>query len=363
MEISKELIDRLVCAKYIFQRGIESLERSITYADGLAVLHFQDAAEMCLRVIAEHLHCAIKENIAFNQILDEIDKSEKGILTHRTALNQLNKARLNFKHFGLQPKREDAVKFQRDLESFFPSAFGTFLGLNYDSLTLIDLVNHCRTRNHLKIAEQQVEAQHYDQSVQSSAVAFMLYRRYAGHRDRARSWSSLHLINRLRDRDLTGQLKDLIESIEQRFEQQQEQINLIMDGINLGDFRRFLMLTPKISRSAANTLHVSGHGSRSNATRDEASFCLRFVQDSILKMQEYLLPPDHSIAFPEKKYRVVQDTNVIVWPCEDPEVIRAAIAEELLPSYYEIYHQPGFIAIVQDDDIAFVNNNDVETVS
>ncbi len=68
MDISKELIDRLVCAKYLFMRGIELLERSGTYADGLTVLHFQDAAEMCLRVIAEHLHCSIKENIAFNQI-------------------------------------------------------------------------------------------------------------------------------------------------------------------------------------------------------------------------------------------------------------------------------------------------------
>ena len=144
MSVNKEIIDRLICAKYMFQHGNELLERGGPFSDGLTILLFQDSVEMCLRAIAEHHHCSIKDNIAFNQIIDEIDKTGKGVLTHRTALNQLNKARLNFKHFGLQTKHEDVVKFRRDLEAFFPAALSTFLDLSYDSISLIDLVEHYR---------------------------------------------------------------------------------------------------------------------------------------------------------------------------------------------------------------------------
>ncbi|MDD1422838.1 hypothetical protein MEO40_27835, partial [Dolichospermum sp. ST_sed1] len=52
----------------------EVLDRGGYFADGMAVLGFQDSAEMFLRVIAEFLHANIKDGSAFNQIIDEIDK-------------------------------------------------------------------------------------------------------------------------------------------------------------------------------------------------------------------------------------------------------------------------------------------------
>jgi len=136
VSLSKELLDRLICSKYIFHKGVDIIERGGPYSSGLGVLHFQDAAEMVLRIIAEHLHCSLKESAAFNQIIDSIDSVGDKKIFHRSALNQLNKARINFKHFGLEPKREDAIKFRRDLEGFFPNVLKSFLNIEFHLISL-----------------------------------------------------------------------------------------------------------------------------------------------------------------------------------------------------------------------------------
>ena len=352
MKIRKEIVDRIVCAKYIFQRGAENLEKSGVYSDGLAVLHFQDAAEMILRAIAEHLHCNVKESITFNQLQDEIDKIGKGTLTHRTALNQLNKARVNFKHFGLQPKHEDVTKFHRDLEAFFPAATKTFLDIDYDFLSLIDLIEHCRTRNHMKEAERLIESDAFEASVQASSIAFELFRRYAGH-----DGEEIRLSLLPPDVD-----SGFVSAIENSLSELQDKINLIMDGINLGDYRRFARYIPNVQLSVANTIRVTWgfRHSSSDYTRDIASFCLRFTLDSILHMQQYRLPRAHMIPLPNRYFRVLRPTTIIVWPCDSPEVIRIAEEGEILQAYYENSNKPDFAAVVSDEDCAFVAKNDIQ---
>jgi|GEM_PF-5037572 len=357
MNVNKEILDRLICAKYMFQRGNELFERGGTFSEGLAVLLFQDAVEMCLRAIAEHHHCSIVEKTAFNQIIDEIDKAGKGVLTHRTALNQLNRARVNFKHFGLQTKHEDVVKFRRDLEAFFPAALSTFLDLSYDSISLIDLVEHCRTKNHLRAAEKFLETGDYRGSIQSSAIAFHLYRSYASNfRERNR-------LDRIPQK-IEREFHDFLEAIKDSLNQQQEQIRLIMDGVNLGDYRRFLREIPIIHMSVAKTVEIVWftRDQLSEPSQDSASFCLRFASDSILLMQQYRLPPNTRIKLPERRFYVLHDYDIIVWPSQEPEIIRRAKAGEILQGYYENFDQTDYIAIVQDDDSAFVKREALKIV-
>ena len=175
MSLSNELLNRLVCAKYIFRKGVEILERDEPFASGISIIHFQDAAEIALRVIAENFHCSIKDNSAFNQIMDAIDSIDHRRLTHRSALNQLNRARVNFKHFGLEPRFEDTKKIKNALEGFFPNSLRTFLDIDYDSISLISLIGHIRTENFLKKAESLITQGHYSESMAETAIAFTIF--------------------------------------------------------------------------------------------------------------------------------------------------------------------------------------------
>jgi hypothetical protein len=355
--VNREIADRLVCAKYIFQRGSEQVDKGGVYSDGLAVLHFQDAAEMVLRIFAEHLHCSIKESIAFNQLIEEIDKAGKGTLTHRTALNQLNKSRTNFKHFGLQPKHEDVVKFQRDLDGFFSTSLYTFLDLDFDSLSLINLVAHCRVKIYLKKSEELFNSDDYQGAVGASATAFFLYQKYAGSIADGVKISGVN--------DDNGSNRSLISGIEGSLNSIQDQINTIMLGINLGDYRRFTRYVPQVQVTYGGRIFVNWlrFGRPAEISRETAAFCFRFALDSILLMQQYRVDTHFIFPFVQIRFQVLRETEVMVVTHESKDILRIACEGEILLGYYEHFDQIEYFAVNQDDDCAFVNRNDVQLLS
>lgn len=131
---------------------------------------------MLLRAISEHFHANIKDQAAFNQVLDEVEQAAELQLSHQTALNQLNRARVNFKRLGLAPRNEGARKFRNDLEGFFPSILNSARGIKFDELSLASLVKHTRSSNWLRNAERLLAKGDYEDSIQASAIAFAEFR-------------------------------------------------------------------------------------------------------------------------------------------------------------------------------------------
>lgn len=353
MSIGKELLDRLICAKYIFLRGVEVLDRGGSFSSGLAVLHFQDAVEMALRVIAEYLHCSLKENAAFNQIIDAIDGVGDRKLTHRSALNQLNKARLNFKHFGLEPKEADAKKFKLNIEDFFPFAVQSFLDIDFESISLTNLIGHRRTEKFLNEAERLINKEDYEGAIRSTTIAFTIFRAHC------KSYTDKF------QRDTFHKFKDQglqrwADNIEDILAQQQSQLDLIFHGINLADYRRFQRFTPTVHLSDAGTYSVINFSSGELPTRDFVLFCHRFVIEAILLIKKNQLPSRFPFHKPSRKLRVIKKCDIIVWPCNDPEIIRQAEVGEILLGRLGKFDKSGYNAILQDDDEAYVSSDAVE---
>jgi hypothetical protein len=79
-------------------------------------------------------------------------------------------------------------------------------------------------------------------------------------------------------------------------------------------------------------------------------------------MQQYCLPPNTRIKLPERRFCVLHDCDVIVWPSQEPEIIRRAKIGEILQGYYKNFDQTDYIAIVQDDNSAFVKREALKIV-
>ncbi len=351
MSLSKELLDRLICSKYIFHKGVDILERGEPFSSGLGVLHFQDAAEMVLRTIAEHLHCSLKENAAFNQIIDSIDSFGVLELTHRSALNQLNKARINFKHFGLEPKREDVIKFRHDLEEFFPNALKSFLDVDFHLISLANLIEHRRTENFVNDAEELIKNGSYRDSICSSAIAFTIFNSHY-NKERESYWRAP--FRRIED----AELQRWVESIEEIVLDQQAQLNLIMNGINLANYRRFQRCVPVVQLTDAGTYHVSTLGDRGQMepSLENALFCYNFAIDSILLMKANKLPSMYPFQEPVRKFKVVKKSPIIVWPGDGQEIIRHTEIGEIFSARHERNDKAEHVAIIFDGDDAFVES-------
>lgn len=348
--LSRNLVDRLVCAKYIFRRSCELLDSHNPFSAGLAVSGFQDSVELVLRTIAEHLDVSLTGNVAFNQIIDKIEAEAK--LPNRTMLNQLNKARVSFKHFGLEPKEQDAIKIRRDLEVFFPLAFTQFFAIDFEFVSLVDLIGHRRTENFLHEAERAIEQEEYQKAVFSSATAFHLYRQRL---DKKRF--NLNPFNRER----TPELKSALDDIKKLFEDQQEQLDILMDGINPIEFQKFERLAPRVEFSRAHTILDYRFGHRVSPDREDALFCLRFALDSIFLMKSAYIHPSFKSELPKTSFKVIKRAPAIVWPdAERVEVIREVEEGELFSG--SLCRNGRHILISLDGDSAYIPLEAVEEI-
>lgn len=364
--VRQEILSRLACAKYIFITGVETIDRGAPYASGLAVLAFQDAAEMVLRAIAEHLHAQIKETSTFHQIINEIDKAGPVKLTYRSALNQLNKARVNFKHLGMAPRDEDARKFRADLEGFFPSALKDFLDIDYERISLVSLIQHTRTRNWMEKAEQALSDGKYTDCVVNSAVGMQLCLRA---RKRGRTRSKLQKAADFRmDRstiDIASAMKEFAKAADEQFGEIHQHLDLIGHGVAYGDYQRFLTLVPRIFFTGDSRPHLN-HSRSSPYRPDEALFCFTFVQNTILKLQSQYAPED--VFGPRstgRKLMTTSRTRVIVHPAnpgEEPEVLFELSADSLLNECSMGYKIDAFRTVLVDGECAYVSEQSVRDV-
>lgn len=362
--IRPEILDRFVCAKYLFYLGSEALDRSGPFSAGQAVLTFQDAVEMMLRTIAEHHHAPIKEHAAFNSIVDEVEKATGQTLTHKTALNQLNRSRVNFKHHALAPRDEDVRKFRTDLEGFFPTVMKATMGLDFDQLSMATLVRHRRAANWLRNAETHLAHDEFEKSMEASAVAFAVFRsrQQDGH-----SRSSLESV--LRNAEPRGRsderihrgVYDLAERLEKMIGELHLQIEDLSSGIDRHELHRFTDLVPKVFLSEAGTLHIGSRRRSDLHTYENALFCVAFATRTLLKLQDRYQP---SPGFaPDSVYRVVQKGSMVVRPGKEPiEEIREVESGEELLGWYRNSGFQGFVAVLQDGDCAYVSETCLEKI-
>lgn len=358
MDEQRPLIDRLLLARYFYFRGQASLREYSPFSAGFAICNFQDAAETFLRAVAEHLHCSIRETTSFNQLLDEIDNRVLEPLTYRSSLIQLNKARVNFKHFGLRPGHNDAEKFMVQLEAFFSMTAQRLLSVDFASISLASLIGHMRTENWLKKADQAVSDNEAKQAIESAAKAFAIFRRFINPDRPSTELDPSYKYESWEVRDLSNHVADVIDDLK-------EQLDLIMDGIDLSEYRMFRHLAPVVTLAVVGKVHLHWpHRANIGPSIEEAQQCIRFVIDSVLNMKANRIPlltPGGTI--PRFKLRVITDSPIVVYPEEDPEVIRMAVVGEVFLSPKSGTNPDGYVPIYLDDgDHGFIMFESIETL-
>ncbi len=378
-QIARPLTERLVSAKYLFYQGSEALESGSAFAAGLAVLIFHDSVEMTLRVVGEHIGADLKPITPFHQIIDSIDRKSVEMrlpsVPSRSALNQLNQARVNFKHFGNKPTIDDARKFRSDLDGFFPQFLREFLGIEYTEISLADLVQYRRAANWLRKAERYQEQSLYAEACACAAIAFEVFRSrwsdyslWKHHFSMRVEISSRYEGSTL---EIRSALSTLAHETEDRLKDIQDKIALIFDGVDILRYRRFASYTPKIDLDGYGAVIsvFDEDGNLRSWDRDRlpevtpgiATFCYRFAIDTILQMQSYPIPPIFDRGQPDISYEVIAQTELLVDP-RSHESIRMVEPGETLTGYTSDSRlaTDEHVVVVEDGDRLFVERSAIK---
>lgn len=283
------MIDQLLLSKRFFQEGESFCEIDETISTGIAISFFQDAIELILWLIIKEFSIDVKETEAFTSMLDKVEKhldTQGKKLPHRAKIIELNKARVNFKHYGNLPASSEAAKFRGYTESYLRTAFDICFQKDFDDISMAELIRLDSVRQFVKESQKHLTNQDYQKCVDEIAKA------------KLQLFSSIKIYLP----EVDHNLKNSDIAFETQFRSQgahvfnyiYEYMNMLRKvalvnacGVSMKDFARFEARLPYVSRYGDGSYSITRTNvDQSISSPEEAKFLLQFMIDLALKVQE-----------------------------------------------------------------------------
>ena len=362
----QQLTRRLSLSKFQFRSAAEFLQRSGSFNPGMATSLLQDSVETFLWTLAMYGRIELDKKHSFDTLLDKVGERFETVKHSKTPLTCLNNSRVGFKHYGNLVVSSDAQTFAANVENFFVEVCDKDLNLDFKSLSLASAISHKRTENWIKEAEKLHNTGDYLGSVECSAKAFVSYCSSKGI-DWLRGDVNIQPfryfggISRepLREQDLHA----FVEWTSENMQKLASFSWLLSMNLDLVAYKHFGNMTPIVNMTMNKEFHTAWMFNRTNLTKKDSRFCIDFVIDTALRIDE-LVETFGSGKFFEVigKAKVKKDCKVRVYNSSDAEVIRTAESGENLDivTGIRIPENRNFVAVLQDGEAAFVSSDDIE---
>ncbi len=164
------MLTQVLLAKRLYLEASTFAGRSDAVSSGLAISMFQDAVELYVWTLIKERNLVVKDQAGFVAHVDCLQKANVNV-PFAAKLLELNKARVGFKHYGNLPARSEVKKFQSYVEEFFRVATPEHFGVEFDALSLVDLVADAKVQEHLRLAEQKITSNDFTEAAGELAKA------------------------------------------------------------------------------------------------------------------------------------------------------------------------------------------------
>ena len=287
-----ETMKRLALIKYLYTQGITQ-SKQLTPLNSVSILSFHDAAELFLDLALAHVGNPTKKKDAFMEYWKPInDGLAPESLTQKRSMEKLNNARVALKHYGRCPSTLDIESLQNIATQFFSENTPIVFGVSFDSISLIDLVREQDVKNKIHDAQKYMNTNDFLKCISEVGVSFRMliknheYREFYGSNIstsldanipiRAKTSKNMEMLS-----DIGTFARDVIDEIETM----QERIRILLFGFDYRKYSNFKRLAPHIN-STQNELSNDSSIKR-NFTIEDCKFCIEFVIDCALKLQEF----------------------------------------------------------------------------
>lgn len=289
MSLDKTIITkRLTYIKYLYQQGVEQSKLPEVIA-GFALMQFHDCIEMFLLLVAENLGKKDYTKWPFMQYWAEINT-----LTMRDAMNIMKQRRVSLKHHGSFPSHDDVVECRINVGTFLQENVKIQFGIDFEAISLVDLVSYESVRSPLSIAVQNMaDGKLYDSMVQTRIALDNLLEDYEG--TKVHWYHSILEIGKKQG----NKYKDFVKNANSNmvwFKDISETTNELRDvakitalGIDFKKYALFKAVTPHIIRFIGEKCDIESEESlskRVNISEYLCNICINFVIDSAVKLQE-----------------------------------------------------------------------------
>jgi len=287
---------RLALIKYIYDVAVEQSQKPEPLCS-MSILTFHDAIDLFLGLSLEYLDIDVQKGkkIYFMDYWDHIPQ-----LSHKVAMQELNDTRVSFKHHSNVPSRSTVDINRNRAGEFLNEQSMKIFGVDFSKMSLVDIVQCEEAREHLKNAETMLEGGQIEQALSNIGMAFVRLIDDYEERKRGEFGGSPFFFGRSMDflsgssvvgRGVhgLGRLADFVDKTVESIESLQEAVKIMSLGINYRRYAKFRLFTPRITHLAGGGYHDHGFhwGSRGIPTVDDVRFCINFVIESAITLQEF----------------------------------------------------------------------------
>lgn len=281
------MIEQLLLTKRLFEEGKKYSLQNDPVSAGLAISLFQDSVESVIWLVTKELGLNVKEKESFTVLLDkvhqELDDNQSIKIPHKAKIQELNKARVNFKHYGILPDKSEANKFHGYTEAYLRAIFELYFKKDFDDISMSDLIASNEIRLLIKQAEKNLSIKDYKSCVNEIAKAktkiFYKIKLFVPEVD-------INLVNiaSLFDRQISSQVRDVFKYMYDYMKVLREISIINIFGISIKEYNHVLQILPHANIFGNGNFQVIRK--LNDYTEEEAKFLLKFIIDLALKVQE-----------------------------------------------------------------------------
>jgi len=289
---TEDAAKRLAIIKYLYDVAIEQSMKSEPICS-FSILTFHDAIELFLELAAEHLDKG-KSGSEFMAYWELLAKKVKDGLTQKESCRQLNTARTGFKHGGILPSKLAIEGFRATATNFFEENTPRVFGVKFSDISLIELVQNRTAKKHIEESGKMLREGKIEEALDNAALAFtILVNDYESSKKDAFGRSPFFFGSHLHFLDsfflhIEGGMGRFVDSTKESIEALQEAVKLLSLGLDYRRYARFRLLTPYVLKIGDGyQVQRIQRGSRGIPRPEDVQFCMDFVIESALVLQEF----------------------------------------------------------------------------
>ncbi len=298
-------MERLAFLKYLYGVGIEQSQQPEPLA-AASILTFHDSVELFLELSCEYLNAG-PENRKKSDFMDYFGHVKSVVgndLQQREAMRRLNDARVSLKHHGSLPSKLSIAAYRANTTCFFEQNTPTVFGVEFNAISLINLVQNVEARANLEKASNFIQLGNRGEALAEISLAFARIINQYTDREKhlATQWLSLNKYNqsfgkiiidnvKVNPAESIEQMRDFLFVLERNLEYVQNGVNILGLGLDYRRYIKFKTLAPSVVRIphapvGKEYVTISTEAVQ-EATLDECNFCMQFVIDSAIRIQQF----------------------------------------------------------------------------
>jgi hypothetical protein len=279
-------LGQLQLAKYLLETGKDHISRNVPMSYGLAISLAQDAVEIFAWTVIKEKNIPVKDKETFVGLIERIQNATGIQFPFGARIFELNAIRVKFKHFGNLPIPEDAAKLVTYAEECLREATKLFFSCDFDSISFADLITHSTVRDRLKEAEKYLSERKFMECIGKCGEADLLISQPLEHLLPKVDHFNLRGVSKLFGQDKAHAAKGVFDYIAKYMDALRAVGVAGLLNIGGRHYFRYRNLLPIVYQTTDSAVHVNHR--RGSYSEEDARFCLKYVTEYGLKVQQWL---------------------------------------------------------------------------